>query len=253
MNILVPVSGGKDSAASLVLAKNQFPEANIKAVFNDTGWEHPLTYEYLDYLSDRMDINIERTVGGLKNGKECKTLPELIREQGRFPFGQGRFCTMYLKQYALRDYYKQYIYDGETQWEFWFGMRQDESVQRGKKYAGMTYDDLYDMGDLFPNRYNQQLRKTIQVRLPVVEWTTRQVFKYLSDHNVKYNELYSEGTNDRVGCYPCLLAGKKVQAKMFATKFGQQRLQEIRELEQAIGKKYEMFDLDQGSCEICNI
>lgn len=67
------------------------------------------------------------------------------------------------------------------------------------------------------------------------------------------NPLYNEGTNDRVGCYPCMLAGKKVQEKMLSTEFGQQRLQEIKVLEEKIGKKYEMYDTDQGSCEICKM
>lgn len=74
---------------------------------------------------------------------------------------------------------------------------------------------------------------------------------YLADLGVEANPLYKEGTNDRVGCYPCLLAGKKIQQKMFATKVGQERLATIRQLEQEIGQKYQMYDTDQGSCEIC--
>ena len=50
-----------------------------------------------------------------------------------------------------------------------------------------------------------------------------------------------------------MLAGKKAQQRMFATEFGQVRLKQIRELEKEIGVKYEMYDTDQGSCELCNI
>ena len=50
--IIVPVSGGKDSTASLCLAIDKVGVKNVVPVFNDTGWEHPLTYEYLDYLND---------------------------------------------------------------------------------------------------------------------------------------------------------------------------------------------------------
>ena len=67
------------------------------------------------------------------------------------------------------------------------------------------------------------------------------------------NPLYKEGTNNRVGCYPCMLAGKKVQMKMFNTEFGKQQLENIRELERITGTKYEMYDTDQGSCEVCKI
>jgi len=254
MNILVPMSGGKDSTASLLLAMEKFPSANIRAVFNDTGWEHPWVYGYLAYLEGYLDIKIERTIGGQRrDGADASTLPNLIRAQGRFPFGLGRFCTTHLKQYALRDYYKKYIYDDWMEWEFWFGMRQQESVGRAKKYAGFTYDDLWDMDDLFPSRYNKTLRSTIKVRLPVVEWSTDEIFDYIKSRGLDPNPLYAEGTNDRVGCYPCMLAGKKAQSKMLATPYGQKRLGEIRQLEQELDIKYEMHDTDQGSCEVCKI
>jgi len=254
MKILVPTSGGKDSAACLVMAINKYGKENVVSVFNDTGWEHPLTYEYLDYLEGRLGISIHRTIGGdRRNGDKAQTLPELIIAQGRFPFGRGRFCTTHLKQYALRDYYKNHIYNEDVQYEFWFGMRQEESVQRGKKYAGMVPEDLFDMDDLFPSRYNKKLRATIKVRLPIIDWSKEAVFKYLKDSDVEYNKLYDEGTNDRVGCYPCMLAGKKAQEKMLNTEFGKQRLIQIKELEEITGTKYEMFDTDQGSCELCKI
>ena len=252
--IIVPVSGGKDSTACLVKALKENPGINVTPVFNDTGWEHPLTYEYLDYVESTLGITIKRTIGGQrKDGQQANTLPNLIRAQGRFPFGLGRFCTTHLKQYALRDYYKNYLYDGETNHEIWFGMRTDESGQRARKYAGITPDDIFDIGDLFPSRYSKKLRKTISARLPVVEWSTQQVFDYLEQNGIKKNPLYDEGTNDRVGCYPCMLAGKKVQKRMFATEFGKVRLKQIRELEEEIGQKYEMFDTDQGSCGVCKI
>ena len=251
-NIIVPVSGGKDSTACLIMAIET--GNNVSSIFNDTGWEHPITYDYLDYLEYRLDIKIDRTVGGKrKNGEEGDTLPNLIRAQGRFPFGLGRFCTTHLKQYALRDAYKNHYYDGVTKHEFWFGMRQAESNQRAKKYDGVLNTDIFDMEDVFPARYNKKLRATILVRMPIMTWTTAEVFDYLEAKGIEKNPLYDEGTNDRVGCYPCMLAGKKVQKKMLATKFGKERLVAIRQLEKEIGEKYEMFDTDQGSCEVCKI
>jgi len=110
-NILVPVSGGKDSAVSLLLAIKEHGKENVTAVFNDTGWDHPVTYEYLDYLRDKLDITIHSTLGTLKGTREGMTLVDLIRKQGRFPFGLGRFCTMYLKQYSLRDWYEANLYE----------------------------------------------------------------------------------------------------------------------------------------------
>ena len=100
---------------------------------------------------------------------------------------------------------------------------------------------------------NKKLRATIQVRLPVVEWSEKEIFDYLESQDIERNPLYAEGTNDRVGCYPCLLAGKKVQSAMFATDFGKERLEIIKDLEKELNIKYEMHDTDQGSCEVCKI
>ena len=252
--ILVPVSGGKDSTACLVKAIDKVGKEFVQPVFNDTGWEHPQTYAYLEYLECRLGVKILQTVGGnRKNGSKADTLPNLIRAQGRFPFGLGRFCTTHLKQYALRDVYKNTIYDGSTQWEFWFGMRQDESGQRKRKYNGITPDDVFDMEDLFPSRYNKKLRKTISVRLPIVDMKTEDVFLFLKNRGINVNPLYFEGTNDRVGCYPCLLASRKIQERIFATEEGKKRLEIIKQLEKELGVKYEMYDTDQGSCELCKI
>ncbi len=252
--IIVPCSGGKDSTVCLVKAIETVGKSNVVAVFNDTGWEHPLTYQYFKYLKNKLGVTIHKTTGGVrKDGSKIHTLPELIKAQGKFPFGLGRFCTTYLKQYALRDWYANNLYDGITSYSVWFGMRASESSQRARKYKGIEPDDVFDMEDLFPRRYNKKLRKTLFVSLPIINWRTNDVFKYLKSRGVDYNPLYDEGTNDRVGCYPCLLAGKKVQERMFNTEFGQERLAIIRDLEREIGEKYEMYDTDQGSCELCNI
>jgi len=200
-------------------------------------------------MEKTLNITIHSTLGH----KRGKTLPDLIRDVGRFPFGLSRFCTMYLKQYALRDWYAENMYDGETIHAIWFGMRTEESGQRARKYTGISTEDLFDMDDLFPNRYNKKLRATIQVRLPIVTWGTDEVFEYIESRGLKRNPLYYEGTNDRVGCYPCMLAGKKIQKAMFDTEVGKERLRIIMQLEKDIGKKYEMYDTDQGSCEICKI
>lgn len=60
MKHVVSVSGGKDSLATLLIAIQRFGVANIIAIFCDTGNEHELTYEYLDYLEVRLGIKIVR-------------------------------------------------------------------------------------------------------------------------------------------------------------------------------------------------
>lgn len=45
MKIIVTFSGGKDSLAALLWVREHITK-NFTTVFCDTGWEHPLTYEY---------------------------------------------------------------------------------------------------------------------------------------------------------------------------------------------------------------
>ena len=54
---VVSVSGGKDSTATALLALDVDPGARL--VFADTGNEHPITLEYLDYLRGRLNHPID--------------------------------------------------------------------------------------------------------------------------------------------------------------------------------------------------
>jgi 3'-phosphoadenosine 5'-phosphosulfate sulfotransferase (PAPS reductase)/FAD synthetase len=57
---VVSVSGGKDSAATLLIALERFSRESIVPIFCDTGNEHQAVYEYLDYLELALDIKITR-------------------------------------------------------------------------------------------------------------------------------------------------------------------------------------------------
>lgn len=60
MSILhvVSVSGGKDSAATLLLAIERFGAASVRGIFCDTGNEHEEVYKYLDYLEHATGVTI---------------------------------------------------------------------------------------------------------------------------------------------------------------------------------------------------
>lgn len=48
MKHIVCFSGGKDSTALVLWAKENLPE--FTTVFCDTGWEHPITYAYVEEI-----------------------------------------------------------------------------------------------------------------------------------------------------------------------------------------------------------
>lgn len=55
---VISVSGGKDSAATLLLALERCPRESVIPIFCDTGNEHAEVYEYLSYLEQALDIKV---------------------------------------------------------------------------------------------------------------------------------------------------------------------------------------------------
>ena len=51
MKVIVTFSGGKDSLAALLWVREHITK-NFTTVFCDTGWEHPLTYEYINRIAE---------------------------------------------------------------------------------------------------------------------------------------------------------------------------------------------------------
>ena len=57
---VISVSGGKDSAATLLLAIERCPKEHVVPIFCDTGNEHDEVHRYLEYLEQALDITITR-------------------------------------------------------------------------------------------------------------------------------------------------------------------------------------------------
>lgn len=57
MKVIVTFSGGKDSLASLLWVRNNLTKDFI-TIFCDTGWEHPLTYKYIEEIREQLGLNL---------------------------------------------------------------------------------------------------------------------------------------------------------------------------------------------------
>ena len=239
MRIIVPVSGGKDSQATLILAMATGKE--VIPVFHETDWDHPLTYQHLDYMMDFFHTTLSVT-----HYFEAPTMPDLIRRNRRFPFGLGRFCTSKFKQVAQ----KRWLDTLEGDFEEWLGIRIDESGQRKTKYSSYSPVGLYDLEDLSKGKFPIRIRNRVRVRLPLAGHTREDVFRIIAGAGMRYNPLYDQGF-DRVGCFPCLVSGRTAQKKAFETDFGQKQWAIIQQLEKEIGQKYEFYDQDR--CAVCQI
>ena len=136
--IIVPVSSGKDSTATLILALKNFPKEQILAVHYNTGWDHPKTYEYLNYISHKSGINVHHT-----KYNEAPTMVDLIRRRKKFPNRILRFCTQKLKETAINRWLKKNGFYDDRKGQVWLGIRSDESYQRKKKYGHLDSKEVH--------------------------------------------------------------------------------------------------------------
>ncbi len=100
---IVPVSGGKDSAALAIYMKQKYPEIDAEYVFTDTDCELPETYEYLERLQGLLGKEIHRTnaLDSLKIERKPgrKAFDIYLNELygGYLPSPRARWCTGVLK------------------------------------------------------------------------------------------------------------------------------------------------------------
>lgn len=287
---VVSVSGGKDSLATLIIAIARFGVANIIAIFCDTGNEHELTYEYLDYLEKRLGIKITRLKADFtkqiagkrefvardqRTRREYDTKPvfeadgitpvpkrdgrgqivlnkkgqpvqktvkvgsgrkvrwtnkgkrralsvlypsgnvflDLCLWKGRFPSRKAQFCTEELKRNMAVEFQMDLADQGHTVVS-WQGVRRDESHNRrdAKKF--------------------ERIGPRMFIFRPIVEWTAMQAIELATLNEILHNPLYSMGMG-RVGCFPCINAGKDELREM-ASRFPA-HMQRISDWEYLVG------------------
>lgn len=183
--VIASVSGGKDSAAlSLHLRELGIDH---ERVFMDTGWEHPLTYEYLrGPLAEKL--------GPITEIRGAETFSELVNRKGLSPARNKRFCTEELKVKPMQRYLRG-LTDGplfSTAPEIVnaVGIRRAESKARSEM-PEWEWSEGFDC----------------EVWRPLVEWSADDVLAIHERHGLKLNPLYAMGAS-RVGCWPCIHARK---------------------------------------------
>jgi len=243
MKVIVSMSGGKDSTAVALLAKEQ--DVDAMYVFADTGHEHPETYEYIGYLEKALGITVQRVKADFskdierkrnvvqtkwrRDGVDEKFVQRALKVlhptgnpfldlciwKGRFPSTMARFCTDFLKVQPIN---QQVVFPAIKQYghvESWHGVRADESLSRSK----LPDREMDDTG--------------IEIVRPILHWTVEDVFAMHHKHGVKPNPLYKQGMG-RVGCMPCVNC-RKEELRQISMRFPDQ-IERVAEWERVVAE-----------------
>ena len=134
MKVIVPLSGGKDSQASLIWAIKNFGVDNVHAVFCDTGWEDRLTYEHIEYIIQKTGVSLT-----VVRSKIYADFVDMSVRKKRFPSTKARFCTEELKTKPMIDF----ILEQTDDLLIVQGIRRNESKDRSKMVQHCNYFKYY--------------------------------------------------------------------------------------------------------------
>lgn len=239
---IVSYSGGKDSTAVLLWALENLPREQIRVVFANTTVEWPETYEYLNYIENRLGVTIYRVQAGdmpippRQDGKPRKDVMafetsfySMVRKRGKWPSPKYRYCNTYLKRWPLQQYAS--TFNDPVQIE---GSRAQESRRRSLL---SSFDPTGNAG------VGGTHLKRIPVYRPILAWPERQVWDYLRTHRISPNPMYNYAT--RCGCWCCIM-GKPIEMFNFC-QLHPDIAQEAADLEREIGhtwrEKYSISNL----------
>ncbi len=169
---IVPLSGGKDSAAALSIAVKAFGSESVKAVYVDTGVDFKINCEHAETLASMF-------------GVEFSVVRAPVREEiiaGReLPTHSSRWCTR-LKIGALMRKCAELA--GGRKALVVAGARDSESRARElEPYVGRVGDNLFKVS-------------------PVRHWSTIECQAYCIAKGIPLNPLYELGFY-RIGCFIC--------------------------------------------------
>ena len=212
MRVIVTFSGGKDSLAALLWTREHITK-NFTTVFCDTGWEHPLTYEYIHRIADKLHLDLVT----LKS-KKYDGMVDLARQHKKWPSPRFRMCTGELKVRPMIDYLLDDVRDNVLIIQ---GIRGAESPARAKMSKQCTYFKYYfepygytKNGKPKKHTYRGKDVRAFRAQFsddllrPVFDWSAQQVIDYILTAGLEPNPLYKMGYK-RVGCWPCVMCSQR--------------------------------------------
>ena len=177
-NIAISFSGAEDVV--LIDMAHKVSPRKVQIFSLDTGRLHPETYRFFEKVRNHYSVKIDIVF------PDTMALNNLVREKGLFSFYKDdhKECCGIRKIGPLRR--KLLTLDA------WItGQRRDQSP--GTRSAIPVIQD--DMA------FSRPQEKLVKFN-PLANWTSQQVWTYIRQNNLPYNELHDKGFVS-IGCEPC--------------------------------------------------
>jgi phosphoadenosine phosphosulfate reductase len=176
-NIAISFSGAED-VVLVDMATRLRPDIQVFSL--DTGRLHPETYRFLDKVRERYRVRLEVL------SPDTIAVERLVRDKGLFSFytdGHSECCGI-RKVEGLRR--KLATVDA------WItGQRKDQSPSTRSAVPVIEVDAAFSTADHPVIKLN-----------PLANWSSADVWRYIYDYEVPYNELHMKGFIS-IGCEPC--------------------------------------------------
>ena len=175
-NIAISFSGAED-VVLVDMASRINPDLQVFSL--DTGRLHIETYRFLEQVRERYDIKLEVL------SPDTAQLEKFVREKGLYSFYRDghKECCGVRKIVPLRR--KLHAVDA------WItGQRKDQSPTRATVPV-MEADAAFSTDGHTLYKFN-----------PLSNWSSEQVWTYIRENDVPYNELHNRGYIS-IGCEPC--------------------------------------------------
>ena len=176
-NITISFSGAEDV---VLIDMAHRINADVKVFCRGTGRLHPETYRYIERVREHYGVEIDIL------SPDAESVGKLVREKGLFSFYRDNHqeCCSIRKIVPLK---KKLL-----QVDAWItGQRKDQSPGTRANVPVIQDDKLFARPGDKLTKFN-----------PLANWTSRQVWDYIRDKDVPYNELHDRGFLS-IGCEPC--------------------------------------------------
>jgi len=146
----------------------------------DTGRLHPETYQFLEKVRERYGVAVETFF------PQPEAVQKLVQEKGLFSFykdGHKECCGVRKVEPLVR---------ALKPLRGWVtGQRKDQSPGTRADVPVIQLDPTFGAPDRPLVKFN-----------PLANWTSKQVWAYIREHDVPYNPLHERGFVS-IGCEPC--------------------------------------------------